>query len=147
MVSAVLEFKSVSLIADFVDCIRLRQRVFIEEQEFTPGWEPDAEDKTAQHFAAVQDGKLIATLRVLKVSEGEFKLERMAVDKEWRKKGVGRGLLTYVLGVLVRKQPNKIWCNSQLSAQAFYQQCGFTLESTPFKQYGVMHVKMVYSQH
>ncbi|MFH1520545.1 MAG: GNAT family N-acetyltransferase [Candidatus Micrarchaeota archaeon] len=116
--------------------------VFIIEQKFNPGWEPDEDDKYSEHFIALDNEKIIATVRVREISKNEYKIERMAVMKEYRTKGVGNGLINHLLNYISNKNPKKIWLRSQLRSKNFYLKCGFKETSEPFDMYGVMHIDM-----
>ena len=89
--------REVETVPEFIDVIRLRVDVFIREQGFPPGREPDEDDKTARHFIAVADGKIVATARLRVTNKSEFKIERMATEREYRGKGIGTGLLNFIL--------------------------------------------------
>lgn len=141
-------FKRVESIQEFVDAIRLRVDVFIKEQGCPPGWEPDELDKNAQHFLAVVDDKVVATLRVIDEPTHTYKIERMVVAKDMRGKGIGDGLLQHVLKVLHKKHPKqKIWMQAQCRAQKFYEKSGFKATSTSYDIHNlnIPHVDMEFS--
>ncbi len=135
-------FKKIENIAEFIDAIRIRVEVFIKEQSFQPGWEPDEDDKNAVHYIALMNGKIVATARTREAAQGEFKIERMAVQKEHRGKGIGKILVSYIISELKNAQPKKIWLRSQVQAKEFYEKCGFKVVSQPFDLYGVPHIDM-----
>ncbi len=137
-----ITYKEIETIPEFIDAIRIRVDVFIKEQGFAPGWEPDADDKTARQFIAVLGNEIIATARVRELSPRAFKIERMAVKKENRNAGIGKELMLHMLSELMKQKPASIWLNSQLHASAFYEKLGFQAVGAPFDQYGVMHVRM-----
>ena len=58
-----MKYKEVEIISEFIDAIRLRVDVFIIEQGFKPGWEPDEDDKISRHFIAMADDKVVATAK------------------------------------------------------------------------------------
>lgn len=131
-------YKKVESIREFIDAIRLRVDVFIKEQGFPVGWEPDEDDKTSTHFIALSDGVVVATARLRETGKGECKVERMAVRKDHRGKGVGRGLLSFML----RGLAGRIWLRSQVQSQKFYEKCGFGAVSKPYDLYGCPHIDM-----
>lgn len=136
--------KKVETIPEFIDAVRLRVDVFIIEQGFKPGWEPDKDDKQATHFIALDKEIVVATARIRETTKNEFKIERMTVVKEYRKKGVGKDLLVYVLNYLRARAPKKIWLRSQERSKGFYEKCGFKLVGEPFDMHGIPHVDMEY---
>jgi len=42
-----VQYKEVETVNEFIDAIKLRIEVFVREQGFEPGWEPDEDDKKA----------------------------------------------------------------------------------------------------
>src|SRR3989338_6821986 len=139
-----VEFKQVETINEFIDAIRLRVEVFIKEQGFQPGWEPDEDDKSSKHFIAGHNGKVVATARYRETIKGEIKVERMVTSKEYRNKNVGKGLLAYMLKEIKKLKPKRVWLRSQVSSQSFYEKCGFAATSKPFEMWGVSHIDMNY---
>ena len=139
-----IRYKEVGTISEFIDAIRLRVDVFIKEQGFQPGWEPDEDDKVSRHFIAIKDNKIVGEARVREVEKGEFKIERMVTAKDYRGKGIGRGLVEHVISEILKIKPKKIWLRSQVQAQEFYEKCGFKSVSEPFDMWGIPHIDMDY---
>jgi predicted GNAT family N-acyltransferase len=137
-----LKFKKVETIPEFIDAIRIRANVFIKEQGFEPGWEPDEDDKISQHFIGLLKDEIITTARCREMSPGEFKIERMVVKKEHRGKGVGTALCDFIIDNIKKQNPKKIWVRSQVQSQPFYEKCNFKPTSEPFDMYGCMHIDM-----
>lgn len=139
-------YKKVTSIKEFIDAIRLRVDVFIKEQGFEPGWEPDEDDKNAHHYIALVDNTTVATARWRETSSLEIKIERLATKKEFRGKGIAKGLLAYMLTDIKQYNPKKIWLNSQCHAQKFYEKCGFIPVSETFDMHGTPHIEMEYEK-
>lgn len=137
-------YKEVQSVSEFVDAIRIRVGVFIIEQKCQPGWEPDEEDKKAKHFIAIVDKTIVSTARARETSPHEIKIERMATKKKYRRKGIGKGLIEYIIQEIKKLKPKRIWMESQVQAQGFYEQCGFKVTSKPYDFYntGIKHVAM-----
>jgi predicted GNAT family N-acyltransferase len=136
------EIKEANTIPDFIDAIRLHVEVFIKEQGFQPGWEPDEDDKHPRHFIATEQGTAVAACRFSETAPGELKIERMAVAKEHRANGIGRVLLERIIEEIKKQHPMRIWLRSRVRSQFFYEKCGFRPISAPFDLYGVQHVDM-----
>src|SRR4051812_26176125 len=77
-------------------CFELRREVFVGEQSVPAALEMDGQDAVARHFALKDDGKIIATCRVRRLGSAA-KIERMAVQKNSRRQGIGQELMKYVL--------------------------------------------------
>ena len=138
-------YKEVKTINEFIDAIRIRVDVFIKEQKCEPGWEPDEDDKVSRHFIAIVDDKIVSTARVREPAKREFKIERMATIKEYRGKHISIGLLNYMINKITKLKPKRIWIQSQVRSQKFYEKYGFKAISKPYDLYGIPHIDMEYS--
>ena len=67
--------------------------VFVDEQGVDPEEEVDELDGESLQIVGLDEGGVIATCRVRELGDGEWKLERMAVDRRVRRTGVGGRLL------------------------------------------------------
>tara|TARA_Y100000310_G_scaffold109961_1_gene108435 strand:+ start:250 stop:684 length:435 start_codon:yes stop_codon:yes gene_type:complete len=139
-----IRYKQVETINEFIDYIRLRVDVFIKEQKFEPGWEPDEDDKISKHFIALTNNKVISTARFKEEKKGEFHIGRMTTKKEYRRKGIAKKLVGFMVNEIMKLKPKRIWLNSQVQAQKFYGKCGFKAVSEPFDMHGIPHVEMEY---
>lgn len=139
-----VKYKEVGTINEFIDAIRLRIDVFIKEQGFQPGWEPDKDDKVSKHYIAIVDGEIVATARFRETSKDNIKMERMVIKKEYRNKGIGTALVGYMINEIIKLEPKRIWLRSQVQSQQFYEKCGFKAVSEPFDMWGVPHIDMDY---
>ena len=137
-----INYKQVDSIKEFIDAIRLRIDVFIKEQRCEPGWEPDEEDKTSKHYIALVGNKIVGTARVRQSKRGETKIERMVIDKRYRGKDIGEGLVRYIIIQTKKLKPKRIWMQAQVHAQTFYEKCGFRTISKPYDLWGVQHIDM-----
>src|SRR3989338_10512621 len=135
-------YKETNDIREIIDAIRIRVEVFIKEQGCEPGWEPDEDDKKARQFIALDGKKAIATARVIERRKGEFKIERMAVMKEYRGKGIGNELLKHIVNCLRGLKTKRIWMQSQARARGFYEKSGFRAVSEIYDLHGIQHIDM-----
>ncbi len=139
-----IKYKEVETINEFIDAIKLRVDVFIREQGFEPGWEPDEDDKISKHFIAITDNKIVSTARFREIAKDEIKIERMVTKKEYRGKGIAKGLVEFMIEEIKKLEPKKIWLRSQVQSQSFYEKCQFKAVSEPFDMWGVPHIDMEY---
>ncbi|MEA3286605.1 MAG: GNAT family N-acetyltransferase [Candidatus Marinimicrobia bacterium] len=120
---------------------RIRQVVFVEEQQVSPDIEYDKYEDTSTHILAEINGEAVGTARWRKTEQG-FKLERFAVLADARGRGVGEALVSFILA---RIDPQaSIYLNSQVSAIGFYSRSGFQAEGEVFYEANIPHRKMVY---
>jgi predicted GNAT family N-acyltransferase len=119
----------------------LRQEVFVVEQGVPEELEVDDDDKTASHLAAVSDGHVIGTLRI--VCHGRtVKVGRMAVSASSRMKGIGRELMEFAAVTASRAGVEEIILAAQLTARVFYKRLGYAEEGAVFDDAGIPHVMM-----
>lgn len=125
---------------DLKKVFAIRRTVFVEEQNCPPELEHENEE-VSTHFLAFADGKPCGASRWRKTDQG-YKLERFAVLKSFRGKGVGSALITAVLNDLPT-DASYIYLNSQLEAINVYKKFGFVTEGEQFEEAGIQHFKMV----
>lgn len=118
----------------------IRRRVFVVEQEVDASEEYDEDDEKCTHFIAYVDGIPAGTARWRFKNRGEIKLERFAVDKEQRGKGVGAALVKAVLEDLPLSE--KVMLHAQLHAVPFYEKLGFESYGDEFEEAGIRHYAM-----
>ena len=91
----------------------------------------------------VMDGeRVIGTARVLFLAANQAKLERRAILKPFRRKGIGRRLIYYLNEELSKRQVEQVVLHAQYSVVAFYKSCGFAESDSPFWEVDIKHVKM-----
>ena len=118
----------------------IRRIVFVKEQNCPPELEWEFEDVSI-HFLALVDNLPAGACRWRKTDLG-FKLERFAVLKEFRGKGVAQSLITSVLNDLP-VSADYIYLNAQLQAMPLYEKFGFVKVGEEFEEAGIQHYKMV----
>ena len=64
---------------------------------------------------------------------------RMAVLTPWRRQGVGRALLAYLIQLAARQGLGLVWLTAQIGAVGFYTRAGFVVEGEPFTEAGILH--------
>lgn len=118
----------------------IRRQVFCIEQNVSEEIEMDEFDDIAKHILAYIDDKPVGTARWRYTKEGA-KMERFAVLKEARGKGVGEALVKYTLDKL--KDYDSVYLNAQESVINFYKIFGFVLVGNRFYEADIPHRKMV----
>ena len=126
--------------AEFQACLEIRHTVFVEEQAVPEEDEYDGYDATAHHFLAVCDAKPCGAARWRRTDHGKIKLERFAVLKEFRGKGVGKKLVEAVLASIPASIP--AYLHAQVDVIEFYKGLGFSEEGEIFDECGILHRKM-----
>ena len=127
---------------DYKRVLTIRRTVFIEEQNVPESLEIENEDESF-HVLALSGDIPTGTGRWRKTSEG-YKLERFAVLKEFRTKGIGRDIVKFVLNQIPSQ--DMIYLHAQESVIKFYKDLGFTIIGSTFIEADIVHAKMVYKK-
>lgn len=124
---------------------RVREEVFINEQQVAREEEFDIFEDESHHFVAHYGDVPCGAARWRTTEEG-IKLERFAVKKAYRGRGIGALLVESVLEH-VAVQPDtagkKLYLNAQLTALPLYEKFGFRPEGERFMECNIEHQKMV----
>lgn len=123
---------------------RIRNLVFVIEQEVDAAAEYDEFEEVSSHFLVRLDGEPIGTAR-WRFTEYGVKLERFAVLKEARGKGVGQALVAAVLDDVNSNPKAKgktKYLHSQLAAIPLYAKFGFEKVGDLFEECTIQHYKM-----
>jgi len=117
----------------------LRFAIFVGEQNVPPGIELDEMDEKSLHALAFDAaGKAIGTGRLLP----DGRIGRMAVVKEWRRRGVGADLLDALVEEARRRGFREVKLSAQLQAAEFYRAHGFVAEGKVYEEAGILHQAM-----
>ena len=123
----------------------IRNKVFCEEQKVSKIIEFDGMDEFCNHYLAKFNEFPIGTARVREKKGGIYKIERMAVLKEYRMKGAGKALIEEILDqYLTIRKTNNLILNSQIKAKDFYKKFGFVEVGKEFIEANIRHVKMIH---
>jgi predicted GNAT family N-acyltransferase len=125
------------------EAFAIRRKVFVVEQKVAEEEEYDEHEESATHFIALIDQHAVGTARWRFTNDG-IKLERFAVLKEYRGRGVGSALLQSVLDDVrsVNKDGKKIYLHAQLDAIPFYSGFNFQMVGERFSECNILHYKM-----
>jgi predicted GNAT family N-acyltransferase len=119
----------------------LRDRVFHGEQGVPREEDLDGLDEQAQHVVALADARVIGTLRL--VVEGErAKIGRVAVAREWRRRGIASRMLELAVARARELGCVRVRLAAQIAAAELYREAGFAVESDTFEEAGIPHVWM-----
>ena len=117
----------------------IRFAIFVGEQNVPHDIELDEMDAKSLHAVAFDEaGKPVGTGRLLP----EGKIGRMAVLKEWRRRGVGADLLDALLEEARRRGLAEVKLSAQLQAAEFYRARGFVAEGKVYEEAGILHQAM-----
>lgn len=122
----------------------IRTKVFIEEQKVERELEYEFEEE-GNFFLLYFGGLPVATARWRETYKG-IKLERFAMLKEYRNKGIGSKLLKAVLEDVIPLN-KMIYLHSQVNAKNYYERAGFVKEGDIFVEANIEHYLMKYESN
>lgn len=128
--------------ADLKAAFGVRRRVFVVEQGISRQLEFDGLDREAMQMVVTEGGNVIATARVRFLSDSKAKIERMAVLKRFRRKGIGRGIISFLIAESKKRHIEHVILHAQHDAVPFYRSCGFEEVGKPFWEAGLKHLRM-----
>jgi predicted GNAT family N-acyltransferase len=128
--------------AEVEAAMNLRVRVFVDEQGVDPEKELDPLDDESLQIVGLDDTGVIATCRLRDLGDGDWKLERMAVERRVRRQGVGGRLLSGAEREARERGAREMVLHAQRRAEPFYAAHGYVPEGDPFLEVEIEHVRM-----
>jgi predicted GNAT family N-acyltransferase len=136
-----VEFRPARDEGEVEEAMELRRRVFFNEQGVSPEADLDGLDPGATQLVAVRRGSVVATCR-LRFPRGQCKLERMAVEQNLRRTGIGTDLIAEAEREAQRQGATEVLLHAQRQVEEFYAACGYRAEGDTFLEEGIPHVQM-----
>lgn len=119
----------------------IRKKVFVDEQHVDPLLEFDGLDGKAEHVVLFFDEKPVGCAR-LRFIGGKAKLERVAVLKDYRGRGLGKAIVEFLVDYCKKRGMREVYLHSQLPVRGFYAKCGFVERGTMFVEADIKHIEM-----
>lgn len=136
-----MQVRTVKTDTDRAAAYDVRRRVFQDEQGVPPELEFDADDEIAAHVIAEVGGIVVGTGRVVR-HDDYAKIGRMAVLAPWRKRGIGRALLSALVREAAQQGAQRAVLHAQVQALGFYTRAGFHVVGDEFEEAGIPHRRM-----
>nr|MDO8084505.1 GNAT family N-acetyltransferase [Candidatus Sigynarchaeum springense] len=133
-----MNIATASKIDDLGKMFLLRYKVFVLEQKFSESIEIDEHDNESTFLVAKEGRDVIGTLRLFKEG-GNVVLGRMAVERAWRGKGVGKALVLAALPIARELGGADLVAHAQVQALGFYTRAGFSPHGEEFDEDGAPH--------
>ncbi len=120
----------------------IRLRVFVQEQGVPADEELDDLDETATHVIALLEGKAVGTGRVVFPDSGEARIGRMAVERDYRRMGIGDHILRTLEDGARRQGKTEAILHAQTYVKGFYASHGYLEEGEVFLEVDIEHIQM-----
>ena len=137
-----LTIKLVETEEEFAGAIGVRFRVFVSEQSIPPEEELDQYDATSTHAIALIQDQVVGTGRLFRQDSNTGLIGRMAVDQEWRRRGVGGRILVYLEEVARFRGMTLSVLHAQEYVKGFYASHGYQQHGDAFQEVDIPHVEM-----
>ena len=124
------------------EIVALRLRVYVDEQAVPLEEELDTLDHHAIHWAALEGEVVVATARLV-LSTGDAKFGRLAVDRGWRRGGIGTRLLEAAIDRAQEAGAPRVILDAQTRVTALYEGLGFRQVGGVFLDAGIDHIRMI----
>lgn len=126
----------------YKDALAIRYKVFVEEQNVPIDLEIDELEDSSLHLVLYQSNQPVATTRIYKLDDNSYKVQRVAVLKEYRENGLGTILMKEVEKKARLNKMTKLTLGSQNTAVLFYKKLGYEISSNEFMDAGIPHHSM-----
>lgn len=120
----------------------IRLEVFVREQQVPLDEERDAYDAAAIHALLWQDGRAVATARMVIRPDRVAKIGRVAVRVERRGQGLGAALMQALHDEAARLRLSACLLDAQEAVCDFYAALGYVAEGERFVEAGIWHRRM-----
>ena len=138
-----LTVKLVETEEEMEGALNVRFRVFVAEQQVPMDEELDEFDSVATHAIVLHQKEIVATGRVVYINEDSAaRIGRMAVDVEWRRKGLGGLLLQFLEKEAAAQGVNTYILNAQEYVKDFYASHGYVERGETFLEANILHILM-----
>jgi predicted GNAT family N-acyltransferase len=126
---------------EMAQLLRLRHDVFCGEQGVPEREELDGRDGEAVHLVAVEDGRVLATCRLLFVG-ATVQFSRLAVARDARRRRIATRLLALADDETRAGGARRLVLHAQTYARSLYDAAGYEPRGRVFMEAGIEHVAM-----
>ncbi|MGO2937851.1 MAG: GNAT family N-acetyltransferase [Glutamicibacter arilaitensis] len=126
----------------FYAVLKLRADVFIvEQQSCYPDIDGHDLDEDTVHLCALEDGKVLCTVRIMEIGSPSPRIGRVATASSARGRGLAGELMKQAVGLC---QPHaQIQLSAQTQLESWYGKFGFQRSGADYDDDGIMHLPMI----
>lgn len=123
--------------------VRLRLRVYVDEQKVPLELELDEYDRSAWHLALLWQDTVVGTLRVVWEPDEVAHIGRLAIAADHRKKGLASVLIQRAIDEAINRGCRRAVLDAQTWITHLYAAFGFSVTGDEFLDAGIPHFRMV----
>lgn len=127
----------------YKDALNIRYQVFVLEQGVSVEEEIDELEDQTHHAVVFIDDQPVATARLYNLGNKHYKVQRVAVQKNFRRKGLGAYLMKQVEQKVIELAGDTLTLGAQNTAIPFYETIGYSIKGHEFLDAGIPHHSMI----
>ncbi len=126
---------------DLSEARKIREEVFIKEQNVPFELEFDGSDSYAISVLVYDEKRAVATGRIVLIDDN-YTLGRICVLKEYRKKNYGAVVVNELCDKAKSIGASTVHIHAQTHVLPFYEKLGFVSYGNEYKEAGIKHISM-----
>jgi len=107
------------------DVFKIRTMVFNKERKISKIFERDRKDHDATHFIMYIEGVPVGCARLIIKNNKKGKIERIAILKEHRKKGLGGKMISTIVNFCRNETLNEAYVYCEKNKREYFKKQGF----------------------
>lgn len=127
----------------YKDSLSIRNKVFVYEQQVPPEMEVDEFEDQTTYVVGYLDLIPVATARLLPMEQRTYKVQRVAVLKNYRGRQLGKQIMNEIERFAIENNYTSLILGAQDQAIGFYSSLGYTISSEGYLDAGIPHHDMV----
>lgn len=127
----------------YKDSLSIRNKVFVYEQQVPPEMEVDEFEDQTTYVVGYLDLIPVATARLLPMEQRTYKVQRVAVLKNYRGRQLGKQIMNEIERFAIENNHTSLILGAQDHAIGFYSSLGYTINSEGYLDAGIPHHDMV----
>jgi len=135
-------FENISSRDLIADAVKIRETVFVVEQNVPADLELDEYDFTAIHVIMYVDNQPAGNGRIVLKDDDKWYIGRVAILKEFRGKSYGKVLMQEITKVAQEKGLKEVFIHAQIQVVPFYERLGWKSFGEEFEEAGIVHKHM-----
>lgn len=122
--------------------VALRRKVLREPLGLDFSAEQLIAEKDDLHLVALAGGRVVGCLVLTPLSDGAVQMRQVAVEPDWRGKGVGKRLVEMSEAIARQRGFREIVLHARETAVDFYLKQGYQVRGEPFIEVTIPHREM-----
>lgn len=127
----------------YKDALSIRNTVFVDEQHVPPEMEIDEFENLATYVVGYLDSVPIVTARLLSKDQHTYKVQRVAVLKDYRGRKMGKQIMIEIERFAIENNRTSLVLGAQDQAINFYSALGYLINSEDYLDAGISHHDMI----